>query len=163
MAQTRINPADQIPSWSILRSHLNTSIAGSAVITKVIVADATTGLSIYYTGADAGTGDVTLAINGVMPQTARGFGGVDFFGTPGSVSYSSVTNSMVSSNGNVFIPSLSLPAGEAAIANQMVNVGIYGVGAVDFGNFNIGASGVTNDLGKFPDTPYVVIDLGSFP
>jgi hypothetical protein len=57
MAQTKINPADQIPSGSLTRAMHNTTVSGSAVITKVI---AGVGISITQTGVDAGTGDVTV-------------------------------------------------------------------------------------------------------
>lgn len=48
----------QVLDGDITRADVNTSTAGSAVITKVI---AGTGISISSTGADAGTGDVTIS------------------------------------------------------------------------------------------------------
>lgn len=59
MAQTRIDPSNQIPAGSLTRAMLNTTTAGSALITKVI-AGANVGIS--YTGVDAGTGDVTVNV-----------------------------------------------------------------------------------------------------
>lgn len=61
MAQTKINPSDQIPSGSLTRAMLNTTNAGSAVIAKVI---AGWGVGLTSTGADSGTGDVTLGLTG---------------------------------------------------------------------------------------------------
>jgi hypothetical protein len=51
----------QVLDGDITRADVNTSTAGSAVITKVI---AGTGISISSTGADAGTGDVTISASG---------------------------------------------------------------------------------------------------
>lgn len=51
----------QVLDGDITRDDVNTSTAGSAVITKVI---AGTGISISSTGADAGTGDVTINASG---------------------------------------------------------------------------------------------------
>jgi hypothetical protein len=59
MARTQINLGAQGADGTVLRADLNTTTAGSAVITKVL---AGTGISISaFTGADSGTGDVTLA------------------------------------------------------------------------------------------------------
>lgn len=62
MSQTRIN-SEQVGDGEIKRVDLCTSISGSAVITKVI---AGTLISLSSTGADPGTGDVTISI----PTTA---------------------------------------------------------------------------------------------
>jgi len=59
MAANQINGATQIASGTVTRSRHNTATSGSAVITKVI---AGTNTSISSTGADAGTGDVTVNI-----------------------------------------------------------------------------------------------------
>jgi hypothetical protein len=48
----------QVLDGDITRSDINTITSGSAVIAKVI---AGTGISISSTGADAGTGDVTIS------------------------------------------------------------------------------------------------------
>lgn len=66
MAQTSIN-SDGLAAGSITRSKLNTTLAGNAVIAKVIQG---TGISIANTGVDAGTGDVT--ISGTGPQKWAG-------------------------------------------------------------------------------------------
>lgn len=57
MARTLINGATGIQAGTLARAALNTSTAGSAVIAKAI---AGSGISLTSTGADAGTGDVTL-------------------------------------------------------------------------------------------------------
>ncbi len=59
MARTLLE-ADDIASGALTRALLNTTTPGSAVIAKVI---AGAGVSLAYTGADAGTGDVTIAIS----------------------------------------------------------------------------------------------------
>lgn len=59
-----------LASNSIIRADLNTSVSGKAVIAKVINNN---GLSASYTGADAGTGDVTLSL---MMASASQLGGV---------------------------------------------------------------------------------------
>ena len=56
MAQTLIQ-SDGLAPGCIIRSKLNTTLAGSAVIAKVLPG---AGVSIAYTGVDAGTGDVTV-------------------------------------------------------------------------------------------------------
>jgi hypothetical protein len=62
MASTQIT-GRQIADGSIERSDINISAAGKALIRKLIVTPST-GITISsYTGADSGTGDVTLAID----------------------------------------------------------------------------------------------------
>jgi len=60
MARTLINGPEGILSGSVTRGLLNTATSGSAVIAKVLT-DGT--ISLGYTGADSGTGDVTLSLN----------------------------------------------------------------------------------------------------
>ena len=155
MAKTRLDPLNQLSAGSLVRSLFNVLTSGSAVITKVIAGG---GLGINYTGIDAGTGDVTLTVNGQPVTNAANFGDVDFSNVV-SCAYSTKTNTMLFSNGAAWLPMVTLPAGESAIVAAMVDGG----DAVDFGNFNSGASGVTNDLGRYPGGPYAVIDLGAFP
>jgi hypothetical protein len=57
MAQTLINGNEAIADATITRSLINTGTAGSALITKVLQS---VGISLFGTGADSGTGDVTL-------------------------------------------------------------------------------------------------------
>lgn len=56
MAQTLIN-SDGLAAACITRSKLNTTLAASAVIAKIL---AGSGLALTYTGVDSGTGDVTI-------------------------------------------------------------------------------------------------------
>jgi hypothetical protein len=60
MARTEID-GDQILDHSIQKKDLDILTSGQAVITDVQVVGA--GLSITYTGADAGTGKVTISLN----------------------------------------------------------------------------------------------------
>lgn len=59
MARTQV-PTSLIADETIVRADLNVSTSGSAVIRKLIQG---TGISISSTGADTGTGDVTVSIN----------------------------------------------------------------------------------------------------
>ena len=57
MGRSLFNAPQQIAPASITRALLNTSLAGSSVIARVI---AGTNITLTQTGADAGTGDVTI-------------------------------------------------------------------------------------------------------
>ena len=61
MARTKIDPGEQIQPGEITRAHLNSGTAGSAVCLRIL---AGSGISLTYTGADSGTGDVTVAAAG---------------------------------------------------------------------------------------------------
>ena len=63
MARTLENAPEILSPASITRALINTTTAGSALITKVI---AGAGVAIASTGADAGTGDVTLSVTGAF-------------------------------------------------------------------------------------------------
>lgn len=71
MPRTEIK-SHQIKDAEVKRADLNVSTAGSAVITKVI---AGTNLTISSTGADAGTGDVTVNLNSNPDLTTLKVGG----------------------------------------------------------------------------------------
>ena len=60
MARTLLNGPENISTGTLTRALLNTATSGSAVIAKVI---AGTNMSLASTGADAGTGDVTINLN----------------------------------------------------------------------------------------------------
>jgi hypothetical protein len=68
MAQTLIN-SDGLASGCITRPKLNTTLAGSGVIAKVIEG---AGISVTYTGVDAGTGDVTISLGSGLTYSATG-------------------------------------------------------------------------------------------
>lgn len=53
--------SDLIKQGSVSRSDLNTTTVGQAVVAKIVQG---TGISISSTGADAGTGDVTISASG---------------------------------------------------------------------------------------------------
>ncbi len=58
MAQTQIK-SSQLLDEGVRRADINVSASGHALITKVLVG---TGLTESHTGADIGTGDVTLSL-----------------------------------------------------------------------------------------------------
>jgi hypothetical protein len=64
MPRTQLNLGEQGANGTVVRGDLNTATSGSALITKVIVGNAVT-TSIAYTGADSGTGDVTVTVAGI--------------------------------------------------------------------------------------------------
>jgi hypothetical protein len=59
MPRTQIN-GTLIGDGTVARADINTSVAGQALITKLLVG---TGLTATRTGVDVGTGDVTIALN----------------------------------------------------------------------------------------------------
>ena len=67
MARTQLT-TEQVGAGQIVRTDLNTTTAGSAVITKVI---AGSGVTISSTGSDAGTGDVTISSTIAPRQVAK--------------------------------------------------------------------------------------------
>lgn len=138
MALTKLDPADQISSGAILKTHLNTATTGSAVITSVI---AGTGISLSSTGVDAGTGDVTITSfanntswsggplsgtnggtgvnNGSSTITIAGnvafSGAYAFTGTlSGTTSITFPTSGTLATTGVTTLPSLSLPIGQVS-------------------------------------------------
>src|SRR5579863_10082753 len=66
MARTLITGSEQIAPGSLTRALLNTTLAGSAVIAKILAGN---NVTLAYTGVDAGTGDVTVNV-GVAPDSA---------------------------------------------------------------------------------------------
>lgn len=60
MPVTKIRGGPQLDDGSIVRSDLNVTDSGNAVIRKII---AGSGISLSSTGADSGTGDVTVTLN----------------------------------------------------------------------------------------------------
>ena len=63
MARTQINLGNQGADGTLGRADLNTTTAGSAVITKVLTGNTNTA-TLTSTGADSGTGDVTINVLG---------------------------------------------------------------------------------------------------
>lgn len=66
MANTTIR-GQQIKDGDVTRADLNTATSGSAVIRKIV---AGTNVSLTSTGADAGTGDVTIDVSTPSPTYA---------------------------------------------------------------------------------------------
>jgi hypothetical protein len=76
MARTELSSA-QIRDASIARVDLNTQTPGAAVVAKIV---AGAGITISQTGADSGTGDVTVSASGGAPAahaTTHNTGGID--------------------------------------------------------------------------------------
>jgi hypothetical protein len=65
MPSTRVNSL-QIGDGEVKRADLNTATSGSAVVTKIVQG---TGISLSSTGADAGTGDVTVDVDSTVITT----------------------------------------------------------------------------------------------
>lgn len=63
MARTQFNVGEQGANGTIVRADINTATAGSAIITKLITGNANTA-TLAFTGADSGTGDVTISVLG---------------------------------------------------------------------------------------------------
>lgn len=63
MARTQINLGEQGANGTVLRADMNTATAGSAVITKILTGNTNTA-TLAFTGADSGTGDVTISVLG---------------------------------------------------------------------------------------------------
>lgn len=61
MTRTFFSGISNVGDGTVLRGDLNTTLAGSAVITRVL---AGTGVTLSSTGVDVGTGDVTINATG---------------------------------------------------------------------------------------------------
>jgi len=70
MATTKLNAKNQLVADTVTRADLNTDVVGSAVTAKII---AGTGITLTSTGADSGTGDVTINTSGGSTPTGTGF------------------------------------------------------------------------------------------
>ena len=141
MARTLIDGGDQIQGGTISRGDLNSATSGSAVILKLI---AGTGITLSQTGADSGTGDVTVNV--------------------GSVPTTSLTGTLAAGqtpaySGDVTKPAGSLTTTVAAIGGQAVSLGAAltttGAGALTFAN---GASAATYTL---PGATSTLAQLGA--
>lgn len=66
MARTQLNLGEQGANGTVVRADMNTTTAGSAVITKIINGNTGTA-TITSTGVDSGTGDVTFTVTGYYP------------------------------------------------------------------------------------------------
>jgi len=76
MPRTEVR-SNQIKDGTVGRSDLNTATAGEAVVAKIV---AGTGVSISFTGADTGTGDVTVSTSSgavAAHQATHQLGGTD--------------------------------------------------------------------------------------
>ena len=101
----------QVLDGDITRADVNTSTAGSAVITKVI---AGTGISISSTGADAGTGDVTIDAvnNGTVTSVGLALPAIFTVSNSPVTSSGTLTATLASQTANTF---LAAPNGSAGV------------------------------------------------
>lgn len=99
--------SDIIKQGSVSRSDLNTTTVGGAVVARVVQG---TGITINSTGADSGTGDVT--INATATVTSVGLSLPNIFTVSGSpvTSSGTLTASLASQTANTF---LAAPSGSA--------------------------------------------------
>ena len=82
MAQTFIKTV-QIGDGEVTRQDFNTTVSGKAVVAKIIQG---TGITISSTGADSGTGDVTINASG-SSSVVKGSANVDFGSDAGGTNY----------------------------------------------------------------------------
>ncbi len=109
MAQTQIK-SSQLLDEGVRRSDINVSVSGHALITKVLVG---AGLTESHTGADAGTGDVTLSVGNHSAALITS-GNFDIARLPASGDWS--LNGRISATGfNAYKTSLAV--------NSQLNVG----------------------------------------
>lgn len=120
MALTKINPSEVVPSGSITRAMLNTATSGSAVATKII---AGTGISLSSTGADAGTGDVTVTATG-----------------GGSFTGGTLTSALVLATGSTSLTPIQIPAG--TLNTTPIAGGLEYDGKAFYGDWGSGNRGV---------------------
>lgn len=99
---------------------LNTATSGSAVVTKII---AGTGVTLSSTGADAGTGDVTVNASG-----------------GGSFTGGTLTSALVTATGTTSLTPLQIPAG--TLNTTPVAGGLEYDGLVFYGDWGSGDRGV---------------------
>jgi hypothetical protein len=99
--------SDIIKQGSVSRSDLNTTTVGGAVVARVVQG---TGITINSTGADSGTGDVT--INATATVTSVGLSLPNIFTVSGSpvTSSGTLTAALASQTANTF---LAAPSGSA--------------------------------------------------
>jgi hypothetical protein len=167
MAQTKLNATDLLKAGSVARTHLDTSTAGAAIIAKVI---AGAGITLTSTGADAGTGDVTLSANGAAPTNAVKIGDTTPSGAAvGQIVYSTAACCPVFWTGDVWAPAVALPYVLAMLAAGLVD-GSSGVAPVDLGDLTkvILGTGIggfyplpLTDLGTVNGNVFAAVDLGS--
>lgn len=69
MAKTQVRSTN-IEDGGVKRADLNTTTAGSAVVAKLIQGS---GITLASTGADSGTGDVTITVTAGSVPTGTGF------------------------------------------------------------------------------------------
>jgi hypothetical protein len=123
--RTLINGADGILAASVTRSLLNTQTSGSAVIAKLIGGS---NVSVSQTGADAGTGDVTISVTALPASILTGTA------LPASIVSSSLTSVGA-------LNSLTVTNNATVSGNLGAGIAASGVVSVYGGGLNSGAGG----------------------
>lgn len=166
MARTQL-PTTLIADETIVRADLNVGTSGSAVIRKLIQG---TGISISSTGADAGTGDVTVSINsssvvtsfntrtGAVTlssgdvTTALGF-------TPISGYTETDTLATVTGRGATTSTNLTFTGGVLTLNNatsNRINFGLNGVAAPTFSSYSAGVKLVLYNSVQAADAGFTI-------
>lgn len=134
MARTLLRGGAFFVDGSVQRDDLDVSTSGQALLRKLI---AGVGISLTSTGADAGTGDVTVNI-GTVPQANGGTGGTDdasarvalLIGLKDPVKAAADSN--ITLSGTQTVDGVSLVAGDRVLVfgqSTAANNGIYVVAA----------------------------------
>jgi len=140
MPRTQVN-GTQVSDGSIGRADLNTTTAGSAVITKLI---AGTGVTMTFTGADSGTGDVTInssdAVSSVFGRTGAVVKAI------GDYSFGDISGTLLAASFPALTGDVTSTAGSLAttLANVNANVGTFTSVTVNAKGLVTAATMVTN-------------------
>jgi hypothetical protein len=135
MARTQIN-GSLIENFSVGRSDINTSTSGEALITKLLV---NTPLTITSTGANPGTGDVTLGLStaNLLTSFNTRTGAVTLTGTD-------VINALgftpVSGNQTITLSGDVTGSGATSISTSLSNTGVT-AGSYTSANITVDAKG----------------------
>jgi hypothetical protein len=135
MARTQIN-GSLIENFSVGRSDINTSTSGEALITKLLV---NTPLTITSTGANPGTGDVTLGLStaNLLTSFNTRTGAITLTGTD-------VINALgftpVSGNQTITLSGDVTGSGATSISTSLSNTGVT-AGSYTSANITVDAKG----------------------
>jgi hypothetical protein len=145
----------QIKDDDVGREDINVTTSGRALVTKVL---AGTNIGISYTGADVGTGDVTVGLSGVVGVGNGGTG-------------ASTLTGVLIGNGTSAVTGVAGTAGQI-LRRNLANTGyeffsignsISGTGAAGQVAFWDGTSSQTGDNGLFWDNTNKRLGVGASP